>query len=87
MTFNDATKWSQPTPVNQAGISPAQPINANNGPALAASDTTMYLAWADQNSGQLYTMTQAATGGWVNKTAVGSHNSNLAPALAVGSFS
>lgn len=87
MFFNDTKKWTQPTPVTQAGISPAPYIHANNGPALAASDTTMYLAWADQNSGQLYTMTQAATGGWVEKTAVGNNNSNLAPALAFGSFS
>ena len=87
MSFNEATKWSLPTPINQPGVTPAQAINANNGPALAASDTTMYLAWADQNSGQLYTMTQAATGGWTSKTALGPHNSTLAPALAVGSFS
>lgn len=85
--FNDIKKWGPPTPVLQAGISPSPYIRANNGPALAASGTTMYLAWSDQSSGQLYTMTQAATGGWVGKTAVGNHTSNLAPALAVGSFS
>jgi hypothetical protein len=87
MSFNDVTKWSLPTPINQPGSSPQPPINANNGPALAASKDTMYLAWADQNSGQLYVMIQAATGSWGPKTPVGSHTSSLAPALAFGSFS
>jgi hypothetical protein len=87
MSFTDVAKWSQPTPINQPGSSPLQPINANNGPALAATDDTMYLAWADKNSSQLYVMTQSATGTWGNQTSRGAHNSSMAPALAVGSFS
>lgn len=79
-------KWSSAAVINQPGSSPAKPVNAYNGPALAASTTTMYLAWADKTSQQLYVMTQAATGGWGNPTPVGSHTSKLAPALAFGSF-
>ena len=93
MSFADATKWSQPAQINLPGSS-SQPINANNGPALAVLDNpttpannAMYLAWADQNSAQLYVMVQSATGTWGPRTAVGSHTSNLPPALAVGSFS
>lgn len=86
MSFNDAAKWSSAAVINQPGSSPSKPVNAINGPALAASASTMYLAWADQSSQQLYTMTQTGTGGWVSQTPVSNNTSKMAPALAFGSF-
>lgn len=65
---------------------PPLPVSMN-GPALAASgNSSINMAWT-ATSQQIYMISMSSAGVWGSAASIPDHQSNLAPALAAGSFS